>query len=747
MEKRLLSVGATVAKFAKLHNKIIVALSLILLSNWISAQDHKDDNEVLDSLKQELNKAQEDTNKINLLQSLSKRLLSKDIEKALFYASESLRLAQDLKNDAMIAGSCNQIGIVLYRKGYLEASRKYILKAKELSIKVNDIESICTSLNNEGVICYAQGNLDLALGCYLKSLKMAEELNDSRGVAMTLNNIGNIHKDLDNFEKSLEFYERSIDKKMQIDDVHGLAMTYNNIGLLFSDQKKYTEALKYYEKSIELKEKIDDQYGLGMTINNMGLVHQSTGAEELALEHFQKSIRIKEKIGDQLGMAMCYSNIGKVFLESGKYTQAISSLDKAMEIAVAIDSKIQQRDACLIYFETYQEMVDYPKALTYYKRYVALKDSMISKKGIDKIADMQTKYEMDMKESEIELLQNNEKLQAAEINRQKIISWSFGGILLLVMVSIFLLYNRLKLINKQNEIIKNQKQLVDEKNLEITEANRAISDSISYAKRIQASVLPSQNLIDEILGEYFVLDKPKDVVSGDFYWINKISQHESLIAVVDCTGDGVPGALMSVICNQLLNEVITENKVHQPAIVLDELKKGIIKVFQKRSEYVETLDGMDLALCLWNSDTMVLEYAGAKNPLHIVRPGIAKNPDSLFVGSPVEDAVTSFGEDLCTVLPNKVSVNCMVLDDRSFSSHQLQLIEGDLVYMFTDGIPDQIGGEGNEKFSNKKLKELILSVRSNSMEDQESEIDNTITEYIKRGKNQTDDMLMLAFRV
>ncbi|MES2287809.1 MAG: tetratricopeptide repeat protein [Bacteroidota bacterium] len=264
--------------------------------------------------------------------------------------------------------------------------------------------------------------------------------------------------------------------------------------------------------------------------------------------------------------------------------------------------------------------------------------------------------------------------------------------------------------------IEKQKQLLEEKNLKIT-------DSINYALRIQQAILPSQNMINAILPDSFVFFRPKDIVSGDFYWAYPIDEDQILLAVVDCTGHGVPGAFMSIMGYNLLEQIVKENKIFQPALILDELSKLVVNSLKQTDEVGSIKEGMDIALCKINYKNYELEYAGAHNSLNLIRNGIITE----------------------TKATNR-AIGISLANSAPFINHKIKLEKGDCFYIFSDGYADQKGGPKNEKFFYQPFRQVLLDIHHHSMEKQEQKLERVIYDW-KGEREQIDDMLVIGVRV
>lgn len=285
-------------------------------------------------------------------------------------------------------------------------------------------------------------------------------------------------------------------------------------------------------------------------------------------------------------------------------------------------------------------------------------------------------------------------------------------------------------LEQQRDIVISQKDHIERINTEIT-------DSIRYAKYIQSSILPKPDLLDSYLGEHFVLFKPKDIVSGDFYWTSRI-ENKTIIAAADCTGHGVPGAFMSMLGTALLNEIINKEYITHPGVILRRLRKEVINSLQQKGERGEQKDGMDIALCSLDLENMKLQFAGANNPIYIIRKSNQKKAGVLRCELPGDNCLYEIKGDMMPI----------GIFDRmeNFTLHEIDIYRGDSIYMFTDGFPDQFGGPLKKKYGYRQFREQLLRNSPATMADQKKMLENSLTEWTGDG-NQIDDILVIGFRV
>ncbi len=297
-----------------------------------------------------------------------------------------------------------------------------------------------------------------------------------------------------------------------------------------------------------------------------------------------------------------------------------------------------------------------------------------------------------------------------------------GGFILIVFFTLIITVNyrqirkgNLKLKEKNIEV-EFQKSQAEEQKILVEEKNKEITDSIQYAKRIQNAILPRDKVVKEYIKESFILYKPKDIVAGDFYWLEQ-KNGNVLFAVADCTGHGVPGAMVSVVCNNALNRAVREYGITDPGKILDKARNIVIQEFEKSDEDVK--DGMDIALCSLEGNN--LQYAGAHNPLWIVR-----------------------NKSILETKANKQPIG-KFLNPSPFTTHKIKLEKGDVIYIFSDGYADQFGGDKGKKFKTKSLKDLLIKIHKKPMEQQKIELDN-IFEKWRNDLQQLDDVCIIGVK-
>jgi len=375
---------------------------------------------------------------------------------------------------------------------------------------------------------------------------------------------------------------------------------------------------------------------------------------------------------------------------------------------------------------------DYKKTYDMYTLHVLMLDSMKNIETQKAAIQQQTKYEYESRKAIDDL--KNEKLVAIEKQKkeqQKVITYVVAISLIIVALFLGFIFNRLQITKKQKFEIEKQKQIVET-------AHKEITDSIKYAKRLQNAILPSFSEINNTLKNNFILFKPKNVVSGDFYWFeHKLNnKYTSLIAAADCTGHGVPGAMVSVACSNALHRSVNEFGIIEPSKILDKTRELVIATFAKSGENIK--DGMDITLCAFSDHKVV--FSGANNPLWIVRSVKELTKEQLEHRTTViieEKALIEFKGDRQPVGLHEKMI--------PFTQTEIELVAGDLVYLFTDGFPDQFGGEKGKKIKYKAFKKILIE-NSNKTMLQQKEILNLEFNNWKGNLEQVDDICIIGIK-
>jgi len=712
----------------------------------------------VDSLTRVLAITKPDTEKIKILVLLAGQYGSNDPARALSYANKAAVICDspdyDTTNPAFkkIAASAyrNQGASSFFLGDYATALAK-LNRALRIYQQIKYTEGAASIYGWIGNTYYSRGEFEKALEALIKALDLHEKQGNPGGMAGALNGIANIYQGQKNTKKALEYYFKSLKIRLSTADSISIAYTYNNIGLVYmTDADSLDKALEYHLKCLDMVERFDDKKGMENSYGNIGEIYTWKKRYDKALIYQLKSLKIAEEISDKTGIAACYNSIGKIHLKLNDPKKALASFEKGLLPASQAGSKEAMKESYNGLAETYQAMNDYKKAVQNFELYAALKDSLMSENNGRNMEEMQARFETEKKEQEIQLLKKDEHIlelklseQEANIHRQRIVIYSAVGGFIVILLLVFFIwksYREKKMINlgleRKNIEINVQKNQIEEKNILIT-------DSIEYARSIQNAILPSAEMIQKSIPDSFILFMPKDIVSGDFYWLKAQGDH-LFLASVDCTGHGVPGAFMSVMAHNMLENIVEEKKLIRPSLILDELNKTVLETLKQETGSSSVKYGMDISLIALNKKNNKLLFSGAHNPLLLVRSD--KNSSLTQAGGPAVAANSPYGTKTSLQSELKADKTTIGMAREKFTDHELEINAGDMLYLFTDGFPDQKGGPESKKFFASRFKELLFSIASKNTTEQKEILRQTFSSW-KDDHEQIDDVLVIGVRV
>ncbi|MDH4471379.1 MAG: tetratricopeptide repeat protein [Fluviicola sp.] len=590
-----------------------------------------------------------------------------------------------------------------YKKGLVYAKKGLVI-AKKIGYQKGEADL----LNHIGIIYDYQGEISQSLSSYYKALKIQEAIHDDLGIAYTCSNLGLIYTNQKNYKSALYYHKRSLKLRKKAHFKGGISASYNNIGIVYMYKGNYDLALKNYFESVQLDRELKDDYGLSDSYTNIGVCYMRQNVLDSADYYFKLSIPIREKFGDQLGLANSYNNLGTLYQKKNDLKTAKEFIEKGIAIGKAIGGKEIIKYGYQELYSIEERLGNYHEAFNAHKLYVTYGDSISNELNTRAQTQTEMQYKFDKERAKKEFADKKAREQV------QLILWS------VVVISVIILFFSLSLY-KRWRLAKEQQLLIAQKNHLLELKNREILDSISYAKRIQSAILPPKKLVNEWLVNSFIIYKPKDIVAGDFYWMEAL-ENTIIFAAADCTGHGVPGALISVVCHNALNRSVREFGLIDPGAILDKTRDIIIEEFAKSEDDVN--DGMDISLCTLNTKSLELKWSGANNPLWLV---------------------SSSSDEVVELKANKQPIG-KYSKYEAFDTHTIQLHTGDSIYLFTDGFADQFGGPGAKKYKSKNMKDLIFEMKGSSMDEQKELLETTFETW-KGDLEQVDDVCILGIRV
>jgi serine phosphatase RsbU (regulator of sigma subunit) len=669
----------------------------------------------IDSLIRLLKIAKEDTAKANILNELARAHLFElnDISKMYTYGAQGLKLSRQLNYKKGIAYGLMHTGIFKRSHGDYKEAIMYAEKSLDLMKEIGFKKGEGSSYINLGVAYLDIGNYSKGIEFTVKGMILKEEIGDKKGAAVSANNLAEIFMDQGNYKEALKYLSKALEFGEETGDQVSMSMAYENIGRISYTQGKLDEALEYFKKAAKISEEIEDQMGMASSYSHIGNTYFKKNKIDDAFTYQIKSLKIAKGYKDKDAIIAAYNSLGAIYIKKKDYYLAIDYFNKAIAISKEIDSKERALDAYAYLVVVYKQLKNSEEALRYLDAYHDLNDSILNKDNFRQLAELSTKYETEKKEKEILLLTKDKELNAKIIKQQQLVRWGLIGGLGLLFISIFSIYRRYRFKQKANKLLEKQKEVIQQK-------NNLITDSINYAKTIQEAVLPTSRHMKMVFRESFILYKPKAIVSGDFYWINK-TEDRLICAVADCTGHGVPGAFMSLLGYNMLENIAKQTEDIEPAMILENLNGEVINRLSGGNEKETAKHGMDISLITIDVKSNMLQFAGAHNGVYIVRNKelIELKADKMGIGTP---------------------------HTGTFMNKRMELKKGDMIYLFTDGFPDQIGGPKRKKFYYQPFKELLIATSANDMETQREHLDRAHMQWLCEKYDQTDDILVIGIR-
>jgi tetratricopeptide (TPR) repeat protein len=644
-----------------------IFLALFSQGTFLVAQTNQ-----VDSLLKVLSRqSEQDSNRAITLYKLCGKLILSNSRRALEYGKESLALSEKLGFKKGIAGAENNIGIVYQEMGDYEKAADY----------------------------------------YLKSITIKEAMGNKRGLISAYSNLGEVFDIQGNFEKANFYYSKSLAIATELKDTSSLANSYLDIGVVEFEKSNFSSGIDYSRKAFFFSQIIGDSSTMANALNNLGVIYENKTMLDSAFYYYGMATLIREQSNNDLGLLNSYNNMGSINIRLGNFKQAESWFLKSIDLQKNLQALPSLKTSYQGLAEVYDSLRDYQNSKKYLLKYNDVRDSIFSLKSLKEVSRMELDYEQDKKEKEDQAKQNEDKIRRDDAeHEQKVVFYFLLTIILVVSGFSVFLFTRFRVIRKQKGVIEVK--------------TKEIVDSITYAKRIQDSILPSEELLKTIFPESFIFSLPRDIVSGDFYWFSERDE-KVFIAVADCTGHGVPGALMSMIGNTLLNEIVNEKKIHSPAEILFHLDEGIAKALrQGNSEAGGQDDGMDISFCVIDRTTKEISFSGANHSLYVFSNGKLEE---------IKGEVYSIG-------------GMFGKNQKSFSEKTILADRSTKIYFTTDGFYDQFGGNQNKKFMSQKFLELLSGLGNEKMEEQKKTIMDAFFNW-KGNHKQVDDVLVIGVKI
>lgn len=652
------------------------------------------------------------------------------------YFTQSIDIYSAAQDSTRMAEAYYFISRSCYQNDYYALALEYGQSASEILEKLEDKPKLARSLSLLCKVHNRVGDNALAVNRCIKSLRLYDELQLEPEKAALYNTLGSANYDMKIYDKAKEYLFFA----MEIAQKHSLYLelsdAYINMGEVLQQSQDFEGALEYFRRSLALDQNNYDELGVSRAYFNIGKTFILQGENEQALNLLEEALEISEQYNNLPLKAQATLELGRAYYNLNDLERSFTFLNQSLNAAKKLGTSPILKDCYFNIAKYYDKVGDLENALVHFRLYDIEKERLYEKEKAQKVAEIETLYELDKKDDQISLLQQENQIQILLASERKLVNYGLivGMILLSGLGTVFFSKYRLKIrankkLEKQKEAINQQKLKIEKQRDEIItksklleESSRDIKDSIMYAKRIQLSLLPEKSQLKNVFPDSFVFFKPKDIVSGDFYWLHEL-EDKVIVAALDCTGHGVPGAFMTVLANSILNQLVLENKVSTPNVMLSQMDSRIRQTLHQHHPESASTDGLDMAVCIIDRNTHEVCYSGAQM-----------------------NAYYTLNNELMQFQSDRYSIGGAQINDKYFTNKCVQLKRGNMLYLASDGFQDQFGGSNDKKFMRNRFRGLLKCMQSKSTADQYHIIQDTFRNW-QGDQIQTDDVMVIGIRL
>jgi serine phosphatase RsbU (regulator of sigma subunit) len=677
------------------------------------------------------------TNEETALISRIKILRNSNLDSAKIVIGELKSLGLKANKQNLIALGYRLLADAYGNFGPIDSSLSNYEKAETIFIKIKDTLGLADCYNNYAGVLKEHGNINIAIEKAYKALNGYESLFKSHPkdssyyflTAYALNQIGTVFMESDQYQKAIPLLKSSSRIHFLAGNVNNAYRNYLNLAAVFESLDNLDSATYYYELSIPYFERTEDIAATLIAYNNVGNLYDKKGNTSIAYSYYTKALQLSEKNNAKRQVAQALINLASLDFKDKAFQEVIVKLERAEPAAKSVEALDFLK---AIYYKlkmAYAFKNDFNQFNLYEDKYDSVNNILIEQQSAKVLIEAEKKFETEKKDLRIKQQSSELELAAAK-SRQKNY-FIYGGALVLGIVSLlgFLAFRNFLKVRKANRIIKTQNIKLEQSNIEITtqrnelkQKNTEIMQSILYSKYLQTAILPKKEDIERISKVNFIKYQPKDVVSGDYYWTYNTPNGLSIWATMDCTGHGVPGAMMSMLGISLLNEIVIEKHIYKPSEILNRMRERIIFALNQNTN-LELKDGMDGSICVWDKKNNILSYASANSAIWIYR-----------------------NKQFIELEYNKMPIGKHLVMD-PFENFEFQLQSGDWITSMSDGLVDQFGGPENKKLKYKRVRDFLSEKLS--LANHETilpDLQNFYSDW-KGLNDQTDDVTVFGIKI
>jgi serine phosphatase RsbU (regulator of sigma subunit) len=603
---------------------------------------------------------------------INDRLWANRFDDSRAVAAEALRnlaKAEKSKYQKGIAYSKLIIAAANFLQSKNDNALKYLTEAWKWFEKNSGEKGYPRAILLKGNIFESFGDYEKTLSLWLEAYKASIENNDVESEGESCSQLGLIYSRLCDFDKAIEYFNKGLKIREELGDENAVASSLNRIGMVLRQTKKFEESLEYYSRSLEIRTRNKQLSAIPWTLLGIANTYEEMKMFQESLDYYERGMIG----GDKRCILQCLMGAGRVYSRMGDEEKAEERLVESLRMAQDLKSLVLVAEAHSALAAHYEVSQQPEKALKSFKQFLKAKESYQSSESQSKLSNIEVAHAIEKSEQEKEIY----RLRHVEL--------------------------------------KEAYDIIEEKNKDITA-------SISYASRIQRAMLPKTREIRCLGSRCFILYLPKDIVSGDFYWFKKVD-HKLIFLAGDCTGHGVPGALMSMLGISFLEEIVKNRKITESGQILNELRKEVKRALHQKGKREEAKDGMDICLCVVDYSKNIIQYSGAYNNLYLFR-----------------------NNELIEFQADRMPIGIHDLSDKDFMSHDIPAMPGDIIYMYSDGYADQFGGPDSKKYKYNTLKAFLLKIHKLPLQEQKQRLEKEFKDW-KGSFPQIDDVMIVGLKI
>ncbi len=623
-------------------------------------------------IRTKLKKTRNTLKRVDFLNQLAWEIRYNEQEESKKLSEEALKISKEKDYARGRAYARINLAVNHFLRSENREALELLRRALKFFDRLEQEKGLCMALAFMGYVLESFGDFENGLDYAQKALEKVKMIRFKEGEAEIQSLIGIIYSRLPDYDQALKAYNESVKIREKISDRNAAASSYNRIGRIYALKKDYDKALESYRMSLKIREELKLSSALPWTYLGIASTYEEMGDLKSAKKYYRKNLEEGCGVIDKRCRLQSMAGMGRVLLRMKQDEEAYRLLDDSMALAKELKAKPLIYEIHYALANYYESSGNPAEALRHYQIYHELREEVNNDETRNRLKNQQIAFAVEKAEKEKEIFQlRNVELKAA--------------------------YDEIHLIN-----------------LEIT-------TSINYASRIQAALLPQKENLEAILPDHFILFLPRDVVSGDFYWVSKVDG-KIIFCAADCTGHGVPGAFMSMLGITFLDGIIHKQKILKADEILNRLKQDVMSALRQTGRKEEQKEGIDIALCVYDPATRQLEFAGAYLPLYLIRKGKLEE----YPG-------------------NKIPISYVEEIPQPFQSKFIPIKKGDILYLFSDGYADQFGGPLGKKFKYIGLKQYLTDIHNRPTEEQKNLLEKNFFTW-KGNREQIDDVILMGVR-